>query len=149
MTLTPQQEQLSRQVGDFLLSHFPGSREDRPGEWTVRNESARVYVTLSAGLGPAGGLLSVQCPLVHRVPVSAELFRWVATTGQDHTVGRVFLVMSGEHDTCELWFGHTCILDVLVPSHLLGSVYPVLTTSNDLDNHLQARFGGIVTGSDR
>jgi hypothetical protein len=149
VTLSPQQEALSRQVGEFLLSHFPDSREHQEDEWTVRNDSARVFVTVGPGLGSAGCILSVQCPLVHRVPVSDELFRWVATYGQDHVIGSVYLVMSGERNTCELWFGHTCILDVLVSSHILGSVYPVLTISNDLDNQLQARFGGIITGTVR
>lgn len=147
--MSPEQETLSRQVGALLLAHFPGSREDRPGEWTVRNESARVFVTLGPGLGPTGGMLSVQCPLVHRVPLTDDLYRWVATSGQDHAIGHVLLVPSGENNTCELWFGHNCILDVFVPSHVLGSVYPVLTVSNDLDNRLQERFGGIVTGSSR
>lgn len=137
---------MKTKVGRLLQSHFPGAQSVRTDEWAIRNQSSTTYVNLTQGFGPDGVIMRVNSPLVYRVPIGSDLYRWVATEGQDHTIGHVYLVPSGEAGTCELWFGHNFAVNQFDETAILASIYPVIITSNDLDDRLLEQFGGRLAG---
>ena len=130
----------------MLNGHFPELNTVGAGEWSIRNQSSITFIEVSRGFGVDGTLIKVNSPLTYRVPIGNDLFRWVATEGQNFPIGHVYLVPSGESKTCELWFGHNFAADGLRKSSILASIYPVIVTSNDLDDHLKDRFGGLLAG---
>jgi hypothetical protein len=54
----------------------------------------------------------------------------------------VYLVPHANGSHGEIWFNHNFIADDLDEKELLGSLYPILVATNDLDDELVRRFGG-------
>ena len=119
---------------------------DKDNDFIVRYESAIVYVSIQQGFGDDGVIARVYCPLVTDVPISYDLCRWVATEGQFYKVGRAWLNPNEDGEKGWLYFGHSMIADDLDESELMGAVFAVTYTSNDLDNELRDRFGGELFG---
>lgn len=130
----------------LLNGHFPDINNVGANEWSIRNQSSITFVEVSRGFGVDGTLIKVNSPLTCRVPMGHDLFRWVATEGQNFPIGHVYLVPSGEAQTCELWFGHNFTAEGLGKAAILASIYPVIITSNELDDLLRDRFGGLLAG---
>jgi len=113
------------------------------GEIGIRNGSATVFVTTKQGFGPTGTLVSMNAPLVHRVNLNPDLLRWVAVEGRSHDLGGVYVIPSGDHGTCELWLGHSFVSDELDRGSLLSALFQMLVLSDQLDDLIRDRFGGI------
>jgi hypothetical protein len=137
-------ESLQNRVHVILAKHFGTKGADKHGEFKIQNESAHVFISVGHGFGSQGLVIKVNCPMVSRVPLSPELFRWISVEGRDFPLGGVYLVphASGTHG--EIWFGHNFVADDLDEKELLGSLYPILIIANDLDDQLAHRFGGQV-----
>jgi hypothetical protein len=93
--------------------------------------------------GEPSSLVRVSSPVLWGVDPSPELFEWVAREGGTYFFGHV----SAHEDSQSpgkvfLLFSHTLLADYLDEGELTAAFYGVLNTADDLDDRLQARFGG-------
>jgi hypothetical protein len=135
-------ETMRNRVHVILAKHFGVLDANKHGEFRIQNESAHVFLSIDHGFGSQGLVIKVNCPMVSRVALSPELFRWISVEGRDFPLGGVYLVPHANGTHGEVWFGHSFVADDLDEKELLGSLYPILVFANDLDDQLVQRFGG-------
>lgn len=135
-------EPLKNRIHVILGRHFGAIEVSRHGEFILKNESAHLFISVDHGFGSSGQIIKIVVPLLTRVPLSTDLYRWVAVEGRDFPLGGVSLVPHANGSHGELWFGHNFSADDLDEKELLGSIYPILVTANELDDKLMSRFGG-------
>ena len=75
------------------------------------------------------------------VPLTPELYKWVATEGQAYFFGHPGVV-ERENGLGDIHFRHNLLGDFLDPEELKWGVLALGDTADDLDDELQARFGG-------
>ena len=143
----PTVDDVKAKVQRILQANLNRVEIDRDGDFMVRHESAVVFVRVLKGFGEDGVIVRVNCPLVVDVPVTPDLAMWIATEGQDYIIGSTQLVIR-EDGTGWLFFAQNIIADDLDESELMGTIFGVTFTSNDLDNNLRDRFGGQLFGSE-
>jgi hypothetical protein len=91
--------------------------------------------------GDPRSLVRLSSPILWEVDPSPALFEWMAKSSyyfghlaahdDSSAPGKLFLVMS-----------HTLLGDYLDEAELSSALYAILGTANELDDELQARFGG-------
>lgn len=133
---------LRNRIHVILGRHFGAVEVNQHGEFILRNESAHLFVSVDHGFGSTGQIIKIVVPLLTGVPLSIDLYRWVAIDGRDFPLGGVSLIPHANGSHGELWFGHNFSADDLDEKELLGSIYPILIAANDLDDILMQRFGG-------
>jgi hypothetical protein len=122
---------------------------DRDGDFVLRQGSAVTFVSVRKGFGEDGTIVSFRCPLVNKVKLTPEVYKWVATEGQHYKLGGCQVVPSREHqDSGSIWFSYAIVGDDLDESELMAGTRATILTSNDLDNQLRDMFGGELIGSD-
>ena len=112
------------------------------GEIAVTNGSATLFISTHDAYGVRGILMTMNSPLVHKLPMTTELLRWVAVDGRSHDIGGVYVVPSGDTGSCEVWLGHSVVCHDLDAGGVLATVYQLLVLADDLDDYVQSRFGG-------
>lgn len=123
---------------------------DRDGDFILRQDSAVMWVSAREGFGDIDTLVTFTCPLIKNVRLTNDLFRWVATEGQNFWIGRSHVIPDKDSpDTGSVWFEYAIVGDDLDESELMQGVLSVLLTSNDLDNMLRDKFGGELFGSEK
>ena len=142
----PTVEEVHSKVQRLLQANLNRIEIDKDNDFILRYESAIVYVSVKPGFGDDGVIIRVWCPLVVDVPITFELCRWIAVEGQCYKMGRAWLNPSEDETTGWIYFGHSMIGDDLDESELMGAIYAVTYTSDDLDNELRDKFGGELFG---
>jgi len=123
-----------------MLTEFVGSvRIDSDGDFGFTYESAVVYVR--AFEWEDSIVLRIFSQFLRDVPLTPELYRWVATDGQDFLFGNTALV-EFENGIGRLDFGTYLLADYLDTEELRTAVSAVAVTADRLDDELMARFGG-------
>jgi hypothetical protein len=132
---------LRDKVGRYLSEAFAGVELAADG-FTFRQGSARVFIGCMAW-GERWTGVSIQVPLLFRVPFSDELCRFIAFNPPDFRFGNLWLRESPERDgTLEILYTHELLGDYLDREELLLAVGTVTAAADYLDNELQRRFGG-------
>jgi hypothetical protein len=120
---------------------------DRDGDFVLRRESAITFVRVDEGFGDDGTIVSFRCPLVTKVRLTADVYKWVATEGQDFRIGGCQVIPANDSpDTGSIWFQYAIVGDDLDESELMAGTMVTLISSNDLDNMLRDKFGGELFG---
>jgi hypothetical protein len=70
-------EALHNRVHVILAKHFGIHGSDKHGEFKIQNESAHIFVSVGHGFGSQGLVVKLNCPMVNRVPLSPNLYRWM------------------------------------------------------------------------
>ena len=119
------------------------STELRPdGSFFLRFESTGCRVKCFE-MGETGSVaVGLSAPILFDVPVSDDLFRWVATQGADYTFGNAHLFLDEGAATAQLFFSQTILGDFLDAEELNIAVMAVGFTADRLDDELLPRFGG-------
>ena len=142
-------EQVKEKVQRILMEHYP-TRMDKDGDFRINYESAHLFVTVrerTFGDNQKDFIVGLFCPLINSFEPTQDLYKWVATEGQDFAFGHVqFIHPEGGYP--ELLFSHTILAVDLDESELLNAVGAVLYTSVDLDTELHQKFGGQMFGKD-
>ena len=112
------------------------------GEIAVTNGSATLFIDAHDSFGLRGTLMTMNSPLVHKLPMTHDLLRWVSVEGRAHDIGGVYVVPSGDAGSCEVWLGHSVVSHDLDAGGVLATVYQLLVLADDLDDYVQSRFGG-------
>lgn len=134
-------DEVQNKVQRILMSHGPVQLDD-DGDLVVRKDSAVVFVSAREGFGEDGVLIRIFCHLVRDVKLTPELYKWVATEGNAYKIGRMCVVPDDAGKNGLVMFDWFLVGDDLDESELLAGVYAVMHTADDLDDEIQAKFGG-------
>jgi hypothetical protein len=75
--------------------------------------------------------------------VSSELFKWIATEGQDYDFGAFRVFIDSENPKkCNVQYQYRLAGDNLDPGELKGALAAVAFTADNEDDELQKKFGG-------
>jgi hypothetical protein len=131
-------DKVQRYLGDMV-----GAVQVTPdGDYTFQLESARVFVKCWIWEGPGAGIVSITAPLLMGCKASPELFEHVALHADDWLFGHLSARRSATDGEVDLFFNHVLLGDYLDPEELKRAAGAVIGTANDLDDQLQAKFGG-------
>ena len=112
------------------------------GSFFLRFESTGCLVHCFE-MGETGSVgVSLRAPILFDVPVSDDLFRWVATEGATLVFGNAHLNLDESGTTADLYYGNTILGDFLDEQELNIAVAAVGFTADRLDDELLPRFGG-------
>lgn len=87
-------------------------------------------------------VVNVWCPVLRELKLSNSLCEWVATEGQEYTFGH-FKLLKDDDGTWTLIFEVTLSGDTLDPGELKDALLSVAITSDEEDDVLKAKFGGL------
>lgn len=130
-------------VQAYLTSEGP-IQLDAGGRMSVGEGSTRVFVEVAAHSGNPVTVVMVTAPILFQVPLTPDLFEWVAFHSDDWYFGHLAL-WRDEDDPAKgtLLLRHVLLGDYLDKDELLYAVYGVSGTADRLDDELVAQFGGI------
>lgn len=132
-----------------ILTQLGRVEIDKDGDFVLRHESAVVFVRVIKGFGDDGTLVRFTCPLLLNVPLTPDVFKWVAVEGQDFKIGSCAVWMEADNSkTGTLIFSYTIVGDDVDESEVEASALVTLFACNDLDNKLRDKFGGELFGAD-
>lgn len=130
---------LQGKVQRMLTSAFGPVHVDADGDFSIRHDSARLFVHCSE-FGDDSTTVEMFCPVLFEVPESPELFRHIATANS-YRFGSMHAIEEGE-GTYRVMFKYALLGDYLDEEELKNAVIMLLGTANDLDDSLQQQFGG-------
>jgi hypothetical protein len=133
-------DEVTAKVQRILTEEFGTVRIDRDGDFGVQNESAVAFVSVKPW-GDDEVVVHVTAYMLNDVPLTPEVFEWVATEGS-YFFGHVHVLRTEGESTGTLVFTHTLLGDFLDKPELLHAVNSVAILANNLDDELQSRFGG-------
>lgn len=140
----PTVEQVRNKVLRMMAQSFQVKLND-DGDVIVRYESATCLVTVVDWQSNNEGrntLVHVRIPILWNVSLTPELYKWVATEGQNYMIGTVRVKMVEGKTEGNLWFVQYLLGDNLDVNELENTVKFMLGDSNRLDDELQKKFGG-------
>lgn len=145
--------QLKERVQRLLIDQNGSVSIDRDDDFFVRRGSAVVYIRVMPW-GDRSTLVKVWSILVTQVPLTVDVYRWVAVEGQCFWFGHARVVEdepaadapAGQPLLGRIQFEHVLLGDVLDADELEAAVHGVASSSDELDDDLQARFGGTRFG---
>jgi len=92
--------------------------------------------------GETRAAVLVTAPILYEVPVSPELFEWIAREGGARWFGHVEAQGEEGSETVHLVFSHTLLGDYLDQAELETAMWGILQVADGWDDELQERFGG-------
>ena len=129
-----------------ILADDLGSVEiDRDGDFIVKHESTMVFVSVFAfNDDDEVSDIVVRClaPMVTGVPLTPEVFKWVAVDGQRFHFGSCFITPEEDPANGWIYFKYAIVGNDLDSNELLSAVYRTAFTANDFDDKLKEQFGG-------
>jgi Putative bacterial sensory transduction regulator len=111
------------------------------GAYSFQAGSARVFVRCRPWGTSDNTLVNVICPVLFECPASPELYEHIALHADDYLFGHLS-AQKADDGTISIYFTHTLLGDYLDPDELKHAVGGVVTTADQLDDQLKARFGG-------
>lgn len=136
--MTAALDALKGKVQRMLTDEFGTIQVDKDGDFTLRHESARVFVRCLGWHDKT--IVRVFSPFLHGIPASAELFKYAAT--ESWVFGHVSVNEDPGSGELELSYSHTLLGDYLDAEELKTAVLAVIFTANEIDDELQAKYGG-------
>jgi hypothetical protein len=133
--------ELKDKVQRILTAEFGRVEIDDRGDFTLRHESARLFI--GCWEGQRATFVQLTCPVLFDVPPSPGLFEHVAASGGSWIFGHLY-TSRREDGLVNVYMRHSLLGDYLDAEELLHAAYGVLGTANDIDDDLAARFGGEV-----
>ncbi len=132
-------DQVKAKVQAILTEKAPVS-VDRDGDFSVPVGSTRVFVRVLPHPNDEATLLHIAAPVLSGVPLTPELYEYVAL----HTDQLIFghLALNVEDNGGFLLVSHMLLGDYLDGDELLYGVFGVAASADALDDDLQKRFGG-------
>lgn len=119
---------------------------DGDGDLSLRHGSTRVFVRVT-DFGDGDTYVEVFAPILFQVPLTPELFEYVALNNQ-FKFGGFELTRSDDSGVGTLMFSHGLLGTYLDPAELIMAVGLIARQADGLDDELQARFGGNLMHSD-
>ena len=92
--------------------------------------------------GDGNVIVKLMALVVSDVPVTDKLYEAVGREAGTHLFGTLMLVEDEDGATGDLFFHHTLLGDTLDEDELMFSLVAVAETADELDDEIQAEFGG-------
>ena len=138
-------EEVRKKVQRILTDEFGRVEIDRDGDYVLHHESAVVFVSLrEMGDKPDSNIVvRAFSPLVVDVPLTPDVYKWVATEGQQFFFGHCQLLEDDDNPKLgRILFGYSIVGNDLDPNELLNLIFVAMVTGNQLDDMLKDKFGG-------
>lgn len=132
-------ETVKQKVEAFLTSQGRVGL-DSDGDYSLGAGSTRVFVRVGAHPNGKATTVFVMAPVLIGAPATPELYEYVATT-DTYIFGRLVAIKSQTGDV-NVFFSHMLLGDYLDREELLYAVGGVASSADDMDEELQAKFGG-------
>ena len=132
-----------------VLSNKLGSvRIDQDGDFIIEYNSAVTFVEVKK-FGEEGVRVTFRTPLVIKMEITPEVYKWVATEGQAHWFGSCRVRLAEGKNTGSIWRDYTILGDDLDESELVNAMMAMSFTGDELDNKLRDLFGGELFGNEK
>lgn len=92
--------------------------------------------------GEPQSIVVIECPVLVDVPITPQLFEWVARHGAARYFGAIRLTEGNDASKAILTMTHTLLGDTLDPEELGTALFLTLRDADKLDDELQKQFGG-------
>jgi hypothetical protein len=139
--MTAELDQLTLKVQRILMDFLNDVRLTDDGGFMVPYQSTMVIVR-PRDLGDDRTVVIVYGLVNQNVPVSPALYEWVATNTDNYMFGHIGLKVNEDGATANIVFSHTLLGDYLDPEELRNAIGAIATTSDEIDDEIQDRFGG-------
>jgi hypothetical protein len=127
-------------VQQFLTQNFNDVNVDKDGDFSLRYGSARIFIRILTRDQVDFTWISMDIPLLLNVKETPEVFEYVALHADDYMFGHLNAVRTD--DGLRIFSSHALLGDYLDEQELVRAVGAMLSTAEDLDDELQAKFGG-------
>jgi hypothetical protein len=135
-------------VQSILAAKFTATLTERGG-FGLRNGSAQLTIDVvqrgDVEDGPVW--ITFLVPVLWDVPISNELYRYVALHADDYMIGHLS-AFENDRGSANLFLSHSLLGDYLDEEELVSTIVMTLGTGDDLDDELQRQFGGRRTFED-
>lgn len=119
---------------------------DSDGDFSLRAGSARVFVRVGEHPNGQSTLVRVFAHVLEQVPLTPSLYEFVATDWS--TVFGTLVVLKRDDGTGVLVMREMLLGDFLDEDELKFAVLGIAFSSDEMDDELAARFGGVVFHSE-
>ena len=120
---------------------------DEDNDYCVDVGTVRVYVRVEAPEGAGLTLIDVWSPFAFDVPVTPDLFEYIAQHAGFHTFGHLEVVTDDEKGTAVVMLRHRLLGDVLDFDEFQLTVDGIAAAADKHDESFVARFGGRIRRS--
>jgi hypothetical protein len=128
-------------VQQYLTSIFGTATIDSDGDFTVRRDSSRAFIRVTGDPDPdAPTFLIIFAPVLRNATNSPELHRWIAY--QSNLAFGHFELHDRSDGSVDLVLSHTLLGDYLDEPELGYALTYIARRADELDEDLQAKFGG-------
>jgi hypothetical protein len=138
-------EEVRKKVQRILTDDLGRVEIDRDGDFVLHHESAVVFVSLRemSDKPDANIVINAFCPMVINVPLTPEVYKWVATEGQHYFFGHCQIFENDDNEKLgRILFGYSIVGNDLDPNELQNLIFLTMSTGNKLDDMLKDKFGG-------
>lgn len=125
-------------VQKYLTESLGSVSVDQDGDFGIPYGSTVAFVSVNDAFGEHA-VVDVWAIVLRDVPLTPELFRFVAN--KDYRFGDL-IVRRNENGLGRVIFSQGILGDFLDPEELRLAVSAVAVTADELDDEMQARFGG-------
>lgn len=130
---------VKEKVRRILIDRLGSAEEDRDGDFTIRNGSARIFIRVMERNEEAT-MVRVWSLVAMGIPKSPELFEHVAMSTDGYFFGHLGLFEA--EDGMTVTFSHNLLGDYLDAEELMYAVGGVASSADQIDDELVANFGG-------
>jgi hypothetical protein len=132
---------VKEKVQAYLTSQGP-VQIDSSGRYSLQWESCRVFVEVVEHPNGDVTLVKIVAPILFEVPITPDVYEYVALHADDWFFGSLGLWPNDDKSAGMLVMGHALLGDFLDKEELMYAVFGVGGTVDELDDELQAKFGG-------
>ena len=131
-----------------ILSNALGSvRIDKDGDCVITYISSITYVEVEK-FGKERVRVTFRTPLVRNVEITPEVYKWVATEGQNYWFGSCRVFLPEGKTTGMVVMEHTILADDLDESELVNAMAMMSIAGDEVDNKIRDLFGGELCGNE-
>jgi hypothetical protein len=138
-------EDVRKKVQRIITDTMGRVEIDRDGDFVLHHESAVVFIRLRPmnDKPDANIVINAFSPMVVNVPITPDVYKWVATEGQYYHFGHCKMFLNDDNEKLgRILFGHSIVGNDLDPNELQNLIYSTMVVANELDNMLKDKFGG-------
>jgi hypothetical protein len=131
---------VNAKVQQYLTQNFGNVNIDKDGDFSLRYGSARVFVSTTTADDADFTWVRLNVLVLTEVKETPEVLEYIALHANDYIFGHLSAYRN--EDGLGIFLSHTLLGDYLDEQELVRAVGAVLGSAEDLDDELQAKFGG-------
>jgi len=132
---------VKERVQAFLTEDGP-AQIDRDGDFVIGAGSTQVFIRVLPHPNEQATLVNVMAPVLRKVPVTAELYKYVATHSDNLWFGHLAMYVDENEEFANIVLTHTLLGDYLDKDELFYAAYGIAGSADEADDMLKELFGG-------